>query len=190
MARRASSSDSQMITPFPAASPEALTTTGGSSSCRYPVARSASVKTPNSAVGTPMSRMSSLANAFEDSSCAAARIGPKIGRSRSSNRSTIPSASGTSGPTTVSSTRSSAANAARDSRSRVSTGTVVATASIPGLPGAAKIVPSGRSRRSLSAIACSRPPSPTTSSFTNPKGLARPWRPGRACGPRQRPLRP
>ena len=46
--------------------------------------------------------MNALAKSFELSSCAAARVGPKIARPAARNASTMPAASGASGPTTVS----------------------------------------------------------------------------------------
>ena len=50
--------------------------------------------------------MKRLAKSLELSSCAARRVGPKILRPAARNVSTIPAASGASGPTTVSSTDS------------------------------------------------------------------------------------
>ncbi len=55
----------QTKTPFPAASPSAFTTQGGRAT--------ASV----SAVGTPAARITSFANVFEPSICAASPLGPK-----------------------------------------------------------------------------------------------------------------
>src|SRR3954453_9340867 len=52
------------------------------------------------AVGTPAAAMTSLANAFEPSRRAAARVGPNAVRPRDSSSSTRPATSGASGPTT------------------------------------------------------------------------------------------
>ena len=54
------------------------------------------------AVGMLWRAMKALAKSFDASSCAAARVGPKIASPASRNVSTTPAASGASGPTTVS----------------------------------------------------------------------------------------
>ena len=111
MARSASSSELQMITPFPLASPDALITTGAPEPADRVLARwrrrYASRRAPWE---SPSSSMSCLANAFDVSISAAAFVGPKIGSPASRNRSTIPAARGASGPTTVRSTARSRAS--------------------------------------------------------------------------------
>ena len=166
IARSASASVSQTITPFPAARPEALMTTGAPSSRAAPRARSASVNVRARAVGTRASSMSCFANDFEVSICAASRVGPKIGSRSARKWSTIPAASGASGPTTVSETPSRRANVARASNSVTEMGRQVASSAMPGLPGAAYSVSAGLSFLNRHARACSRPPPPTIRTFT------------------------
>ena len=60
--------------------------------------------------------MNSLAKLLLDSSCAAARVGPKMGQPRRWNSSTTPSVSGNSGPTTVRSGLSWLASCTSESR--------------------------------------------------------------------------
>ena len=59
-----------------------------------------------------------MANAFDVSISAAARVGPKIGRPAARNRSTIPASSGASGPTMVRSTGALAGEALEGARGR------------------------------------------------------------------------
>ena len=56
------------------------------------------------AVGTPASRITSFANAFDVSSCAAACVGPNTGMPCAMHASARPAASGASGPTITAST--------------------------------------------------------------------------------------
>ena len=80
MALSASPSVLQTMTPFPAASPEAFTTTGAPKRRAAAFASATSVCISARAVGMPSSSMSCLANAFDVSISAAARVGPKIGQ--------------------------------------------------------------------------------------------------------------
>ena len=78
-------------------------TTGDSAAPNSPdlkneIASSGEVAVRNAAVGTPWRAMNSFANALLASSRAAALRGPTIGNPFASNRSTIPAASGASGP--------------------------------------------------------------------------------------------
>src|SRR6185312_138315 len=110
-ASRAASVVSQTITPLPAASPDALITTGAPSSS---IARSASASDEARsarAVGTAADSITDLANALDDSSRAAARDGPKIGMRAPRKASAIPASSAASGPTSVQSTAVSRASA-------------------------------------------------------------------------------
>src|SRR5579883_2031069 len=166
IAASASASVPATVTPLPAASPEALITTGAPSSRAARRASSARVCRSARAVGTPALRISSLANTFELSTAAAAAVGPKIGSRRARNRSTMPRASGASGPTIVRSGRSDSASARSPSMSVAATGRHRASVPIPGFPGAATRSTPGSSSRSFQARACSRPPPPTMSTFT------------------------
>ncbi|OIQ65932.1 hypothetical protein GALL_525040 [mine drainage metagenome] len=90
-----------MTTPLPAASPSALMTMGTPCWSTWACAACASSKVAYAAVGIRCRAMKSLEKAFELSSWAAARVGPKIFSPRVRNPSTMPAASGASGPTTV-----------------------------------------------------------------------------------------
>ena len=84
--------------------------------------------------GCPSSSMSCLANAFDVSISAAARVGPKIGSPRARNASTMPASSGASGPTTVRSTASLARQRARAARCRCTPiGTHSPSSAMPGI---------------------------------------------------------
>ncbi len=89
-----------------------------------------------SGVGMLCRRKNSLENTLEVSIWAARREGPKMGRSRLLNSSTMPSESGSSGPTTVRSTWSFSARSAISTMSPEATGRQSATSAMPGLPGA------------------------------------------------------
>src|SRR3954447_14778140 len=104
--------------------------------------------------------MTSLQNAFEPSSCAAAAPGPNTTMPCCASRSDNPATSGISGPTTTRSQPCAAATS--PSRSVTATSTSRASRAMPGLPGAHSS--SGRCGERVSArtIACSRPPEPTT----------------------------
>ncbi len=123
-------------TPFPAASPSAFTTYGPSRVARWATAASASVNVADNAVGTAAAAITSLAKAFEDSSRAAARVGPNTATQAAANASATPAARGASGPMTTRSTDSSAASAVTASASVMSMSAVSPIVARPGLPGA------------------------------------------------------
>ena len=103
-------------------------------------------------------------NAFEPSSRAAAASGRRRGGPPRAKRSTRPSVSGSSGPTTVRSIARSLREARRGrATSSAAIGTHSASRAMPAFPGAHE----DRARRAGSAAsfqtsACSRPPPPTT----------------------------
>src|SRR3954466_11223013 len=109
--------------------------------------------------------MKLLAKSFEDSSCAAARVGPKILSPASRKRSTTPAASGASGPTTVSWIFSFFANATSSSISEAATFSTPASVAVPPLPGATNTFCTRGLAASFHASACSRPPLPMTRTF-------------------------
>ncbi len=84
----------------------------------------------------PWRFMNALAKSFEDSSCAAARVGPKIFRPFERNRSTMPAASGASGPTTVKATPSRSTKAASVSGLVIGMFCRLRSRAVPPLPGA------------------------------------------------------
>ena len=114
-----SARSSAMTTPFPAASPSALSTTGhpNSPARTMPSASSAESQVWNRAVGTPWRAMNAFANALLDSRRAAAAVGPNSRRPSAAKRSAMPRLSGSSGPTTVKSICSRSARAGSASRS-------------------------------------------------------------------------
>ena len=126
-------------------------------------AASASVNVPNAAVGTPASRISRLANAFDPSISAAARDGPKNGRFAARIASPRPAHSGTSGPHTTRSTRSATAAATSSAMASAAIGMhlTLGSAAMPGLPGATTISRHSGLCPIFQASACSRPPEPT-----------------------------
>ncbi len=98
---------------------------------------SSTVRTTRCApVGTPAASITSLANALEPSSRAAAATGPKQRTPSAASASARPATSGASGPTTTRST--AASRAARASAATSSAGASSARASrrMPALPGA------------------------------------------------------
>src|SRR2546429_8074104 len=109
--------------------------------------------------------MNSLANSLELSSRAQARVGPKIRRLLERNRSTMPSASGASGPTTVREIFSASANSASLSIAEIATFSKPASRAVPPLPGATKIFCTRGLWARRHPIACSLPPEPTTRIF-------------------------
>ena len=163
IASTAASASSRVVattTPLPAASPSALTTIGAPRSAMYACAACASVKVLYCAVGRPWRAMNAFAKSFELSSCAAACVGPKMRRPAARNASTMPAASGASGPTTVRPTCSRRAKATRSAIAVTATFTSAGSRAVPALPGATNT----RATRGLCAIfhasACSRPPPP------------------------------
>src|SRR4051812_18403968 len=110
--------------------------------------------------------MTSLANAFEPSRRAAAPVGPNAPRPRCRRPAPPPATSGASGPTTVSPTSSRSASATMPSTSVAATAQQRASPAMPGLPGVHSSSGACGERRSARTIACSRPPAPTTRTFT------------------------
>jgi hypothetical protein len=84
----------------------------------------------------PWRFMNSLAKALEDSSCAAALVGPNTRSPRARKVSTTPPASGASGPTTVSTIFSATAKSASASWSVIATLCSRLSSAVPPLPGA------------------------------------------------------
>src|SRR5690606_16078015 len=152
-------------TPLPAASPSALITMGAPRASMYACAAAASEKVSYSAVGMPWRFMKALAKSFDDSSWAAARVGPKIFRPRARKMSTMPAASGASGPTTVNATCSRSASAARVCGSLTGMLRTPGSRAVPPLPGATMTCWTLGERARHQASACSRPPEPTTRIF-------------------------
>src|SRR5690348_6216541 len=109
--------------------------------------------------------MKAFAKSFELSSCAAARVGPKMRRPASRNASTMPAASGASGPTIVSATPSRFANATSVAMSSIGTLQRSGSAAVPALPGATNTFATRGDCATFHASACSRPPPPTTRTF-------------------------
>src|ERR1039458_8192286 len=107
----------------------------------------------------------SLAKPLLVSSMAAARVGPKTRRPRSCRASTMPSESGSSGPTMVSPGCSASAWRTIAATSFRSTGTQRAICAIPPLPGAQTISVTRVLRFTAHASACSRPPAPKINTF-------------------------
>ena len=102
----------------------------------YARAAAASVNVRCCAVGMPCRCMNDLAKSFELSSCAAARVGPKMRRPAARNTSTMPAASGASGPTTVNAMPSLRAKSASASLSGYGTLRRRLSRAVPPLPGA------------------------------------------------------
>src|SRR5271165_4194263 len=114
----------------------------------------------------PWRRMKALAKSFELSNRAAARVGPKMRRPAARNASTIPAASGPSGPTTVRPTDSARAKSTRSATAASATLVSPGSSAVPALPGATKTLATREDCAIRHASACSRPPPPTTSTFT------------------------
>ncbi len=108
--RTASCRSPVTTTPLPAASPSAFTTYGGPNASRAASTSAAVAHVRAAAVGTPAAVMICLANDFEPSIIAAARLGPKQAMPAARTASATPATSGASGPTT---TRSAPTLAAR-----------------------------------------------------------------------------
>ena len=152
-------------TPFPAASPSALSTKGAPTSAQCRSSARHSLKTWWEAVGTPASSIISLAKALELSSRAAALVGPTITLPLASNRSTTPASSATSGPTTV---RSIPLSITACSSSLVAVGAIgrsSATSAMPGFPGAQKTFETRGDAAIRQLRACSLAPAPITRTF-------------------------
>ena len=171
MACCASACDAATTTPLPAAKPSALITTGESADPNSPLRRCAITSAGesavrNAAVGTPCLAINSFAKILLPSKRAAMRVGPTIGKLFASNRSTMPAASGASGPTKVRSIPSDSTKAASCVCWSTGIFTSRATCAMPAFPGAQNSsTAAGDVCRRAQRIACSRPPEPMTSSF-------------------------
>mmetsp|Transcript_8397 Transcript_8397/g.21471 ORF Transcript_8397/g.21471 Transcript_8397/m.21471 type:complete len:371 (+) Transcript_8397:1101-2213(+) len=178
-ASSASSRDSGIRTPFPAARPLALTThsrPAAYSALTYSRAASYSPfwKFRNAAVGRLYFVKRSFENALEASSSAARLLGPKHCMPFAAHASASPAHKGASGPTNTNATFFSVARATKPCTSVSPTATFVMSGSsdVPPFPGAQKTCPTFGDSRSFTAIACSRPPPPTTSTFAAPSLVA------------------
>ncbi len=160
-----------MITPLPSARPSALITRGNRASPTKAKAASHSEKAAPRAVGILFLRINSLAKIFEDSRRAADFDGPKTRRPSAWKRSTMPAASGSSGPITVSPISFSLAKRTNAGRSFAGIATFSATSAVPAFPGAQKIRSAREDCFNFQASACSLPPLPTTRIFTAVKCL-------------------
>jgi hypothetical protein len=87
-------------------------------------------------------------------------------RPRLANSSAMPSTMGSSGPTTVRSAFTVCAKSATSTMFEVSMGTQSASPAMPALPGAQKTSPTRGLWRIFHTSACSRPPLPTTRTFS------------------------
>ena len=156
-----------ITTPLPAASPLALMTIGSGCARSHPASKSARVKLRYCAVGILWRRRNSLANDFEPSSCAQARLGPKQARPAAWKASTSPKTSGVSGPMIVSATLSARASATRPTMLSLATGALRTfnSVAVPALPGATSTSLTAGEAAHLQASACSRPPLPTIKTF-------------------------
>ena len=111
--------------------------------------------------------MNALLCALLPSSSAPAASGPKTEMPASRSSSATPATSGASGPMTTRSTPCSRTNESTDEPLIISTSlTLVATAAVPPLPGATNSSSHRGDLESAHAIACSRPPLPSTKMFT------------------------
>ena len=133
---RASSRSCVTTTPLPAARPSSFTTYGGPISSRAASAASAVSQTSARAVGTPAAAMTSLANAFDPSSRAAAALGPKQSIPRARTASAAPATRADSGPMTTRSAPTARARSPTASASVTTTGWQGTSAAMPALPGA------------------------------------------------------
>src|SRR5690606_16410362 len=97
----ASARSAVTTTPLPAANASSLTTYGAPNSSSADAASTRVVQVREPAVGTPAAAMTSLENALEPSSWAAAAPGPKTGTPAARTASATPATSGASGPTTT-----------------------------------------------------------------------------------------
>ena len=169
------------VTPLPAASPSALTTTARPSSRRSPARTELGEVPDTGGRGCRAGRHSSFAHAFEPSMRAASRVGPKTGCPRASSSSARPA---TRAPQDR--RRSDRCLALDDATRPCSTSSAATAGRSPardaGVPGAAKSRSTVGFCASRQIMACSRPPPPTTRSLMRPRGSAR------APGPPRRPV--
>ncbi len=127
---------SATTTPFPAARPSALITTGRPYAASAAFAAAASVNVRARPVGTPAASMTSFAKRLDPSMRAPAATGPNAFTPIFSSASTSPLQSGASGPTTTRSGRFASAHAATAATSSAPMARFVASAAVPALPGA------------------------------------------------------
>ena len=166
-ASSASSTVEATTTPLPAARPSAFTTMGAPCSRMKAIAGSHESKVAYAAVGMSFFSMNALLCALLPSSSAPAASGPKTEMPASRNSSATPATSGASGPMTTRSTPCSRTKESTDEPLIISTSlTLVATAAVPPLPGATNSSSHRGDLESAHAIACSRPPLPSTKMFT------------------------
>ena len=133
----ASSRVCAIITPFPRASPSALTTIGAAAFSTYASAFFISEKLSYAAVGIPYFFMSCFEKTLLPSIIAAFLSGPNVFMPLAFSASTAPSTSGSSGATTAKSILFSTANFTMPSISFAPIGTHSASAAIPPFPGRA-----------------------------------------------------
>src|SRR6266850_5196536 len=166
----ASSMESAITTPLPAARPLALTTSGARWLRSHAGSKLSRVKVAEFAVGMRCRRRNSLAKALEPSSRAAAWLGPKHFSPRAANASTTPATSGASGPMMARSTCSEAASRTSPATSSAATFTLrtLDSPAVPALPGATSTAATRGEAAHFQASACSRPPPPTIRTFMTP----------------------
>src|SRR2546426_404036 len=131
--------------PFPAARPDAFTTSGSAWRLMYARAGASAVKVWLAAVAIRARRITSFANALDDSMRAADALGPYTACPASRRAFASPAASGPSGPTMVKSIWCSRAAATRSAVAPAESGRLVASWAVPGVPGAAETPASGES---------------------------------------------
>src|SRR6266566_159229 len=124
-ARAASVRRAHTTAPFPAARPDAFTTSGSAWRLMYARAGSSAVKVWLAAVAIRARRITSFANALDDSMRAAAALGPNTACPASRRASASPAASGPSGPTMVKSIWCSRAAATRSAVAPAESGRLV-----------------------------------------------------------------
>src|SRR6185503_12107434 len=120
----------------------------------------------------PWRTMNALAKSLDDSSCAAARFGPKMRKPASVKASTTPAASGASGPTTVRWMPSFFAKSSSSGTAVAATFSRPFSVAVPPLPGATNTFCTRGLCASFHAIACSLPPLPMTRSFMSVSEVA------------------
>src|ERR1700738_2158991 len=109
----------------------------------------------------PNSLQSALVNPLDPSSCAACLLGPNALMPALARSSTIPAASGVSGPTTTKSTALIRQKSITAVWSAISSATHSASRAIPALPGAHQSFVTSGEAAIFHAKACSRPPEPS-----------------------------
>ena len=152
-------------TPFPAARPSALRTIGAPCSFTYARAASLSVNVLLSAQATPYLCMKFFAKSLLPSSCAGSFFVPTVGIPSDQNLSARPAQRGSSGPTTQRSHPFSFAILIKSSWDLPSTLRHLFSKAVPPLPGVQITSSTELLCASFQAMACSRPPFPTTITF-------------------------